>query len=155
MNSAISVLRYLGLAVIGALISASSSFAREADVYTGTFSSLAVGGYDAVSYFTDGRPALGVAQFSTEYKGVAWRFASQDHLNQFRANPVNFAPQYGGYCAWAVSQNYTASGDPLVWSVVGGKLYLNYDKSVHAKWAKDVPGFIAKADKNWPAVLGR
>jgi hypothetical protein len=76
-------------------------------------------------------------------------------LNAFKANPSAFAPQYGGYCAWAVSQNYTASGDPNFWKIVNGKLYLNYDKSVQATWEKDIPGYIAKADRNWPGVLGK
>ena len=129
--------------------------ARDADVYTGTFSSLAVGGYDAVAYFKDNRPVEGKAQFATEYRGATWRFASQDNLSAFKANPTAYAPQYGGYCAWAVSQNYTASGDPQVWRIVNGKLYLNYDRDVQAKWEKDIPGFIAKADKNWPGVLGK
>ena len=133
---------------------ASSALARDADVYTGTFSSLAVGGYDAVAYFKAGRPVQGAAQFSTEYKGATWRFASKENLDAFRANPTAFAPQYGGYCSWAVAQGYTASGDPQVWKIVNGKLYLNYDNSVQAKWEKDIPGFITKADKNWPAVLG-
>ena len=69
------------------------------------------------------------------------------------ANPTAYAPQYGGYCAWAVAQGYTASGDPQFWKIVNGKLYLNYDGSVQAKWEKDIPGFIAKADKNWPGRL--
>ena len=137
------------LAVIG------PAHARQADVYTGYFSSLAVGGYDAVAYFKENKPVEGKAQFSTEYKGATWRFASAENLNAFKANPAAYAPQFGGYCAWAVSQNYTASGDPKYWKIVGGKLYLNYDKSVQETWEKDIPGNIVKADKNWPAVLGK
>ncbi|MEQ1865906.1 MAG: YHS domain-containing (seleno)protein [Micropepsaceae bacterium] len=129
--------------------------ARDADVYTGTFSSLAVGGYDAVAYFKQNRPVEGVAPFSTDYKGATWRFSSQENLNAFKANPTAYAPQYGGYCAWAVSQGYTASGDPQFWKIVGGKLYLNYDSDVQKKWEKDIPGFIVKGDKNWPGVLGK
>lgn len=128
--------------------------ARDADIYTGLFSSLAVGGYDTVAYFKQNRPVKGLAQFSMEYKGATWQFASAENLNAFRSNPTAFAPQYGGYCAWAVSQNYTASGDPNFWKIVNGKLYLNYDRSVQEKWEKDIPGFIAKADRNWPGVLG-
>lgn len=135
------------------LIGANAAFARSAEVYTGTFSSLAVGGYDAVAYFKAGRPTQGVAQFETAYKGATWRFASKENLDAFKANPGAYAPQYGGYCAWAVSQGYTASGDPNYWKIVDGKLYLNYDRSVQTKWEKDIPGFIAKADKNWPGVL--
>jgi YHS domain-containing protein len=135
------------------LIGANAAFARSAEIYTGTFSSLAVGGYDTVAYFKAGRPTQGVAQFETEYKGATWRFASKENLDAFKANPTAYAPQYGGYCAWAVSQGYTASGDPNVWKIVNGKLYLNYDQGVQAKWEKDIPGFIAKADKNWPGVL--
>lgn len=140
------------LAFVAAVLPA---HARDADIYTGTFSSLAVGGYDAVAYFKLNRPVEGVAQFTTEYKGATWRFSNQDNLNAFKANPAAFAPQYGGYCAWAVSQGYTASGDPQFWKVVGGKLYLNYDRDVQTKWEKDIPGFIVKADKNWPGVLGK
>ncbi|MCE9521347.1 MAG: YHS domain-containing protein [Alphaproteobacteria bacterium] len=132
---------------------AGSAFARSAEVYTGTFSSLAVGGYDTVAYFKEGKPAKGRAEFSFEYKGATWLFASQADLEAFKANPSAYAPQYGGYCSWAVAQNYTASGDPLVWKIVGGKLYLNYDRDVQAKWEKDIPGFIVKADKFWPGVL--
>lgn len=143
-----------GFAVLAAsLFAAVPASAREAEVYTGTFSSLAVGGYDAVAYFKIGKPVEGTAQFATEYKGATWRFASNENLDAFKANPTAYAPQYGGYCAWAVSQNYTASGDPNVWKIVNGKLYLNYDKSVQAKWEKDIPGLIAKAEKNWPGVL--
>lgn len=136
-----------------ALFSATTASAREAEVYTGTFSSLAVGGYDPVAYFKAGRAIAGSGQFTTEYKGATWRFSSKENLDAFRANPAAFAPQYGGYCAWAVAQGYTASGDPEVWKIVNGKLYLNYDRSVQTKWEKDIPGFIAKADRNWPGVL--
>ncbi len=152
MKSAFSNL-FGAFALAAALFSAPAALARDADVYTGTFSSLAVGGYDAVAYFKAGRPMPGNAQFSTEFKGATWRFASKENLDAFRANPVAYAPQYGGYCAWAVSQGYTASGDPQFWKVVNGKLYLNYDGSVQAKWEKDIPGFIAKGEKNWPGVL--
>ena len=115
---------------------------------------MGAGGYDVVAYFKAGRPLAGIGQFSSEYKGATWRFSSKENLDAFKASPASFAPQYGGYCAWAVAQNYTASGDPLVWKIVGGKLYLNYDLSVQAKWEKDIPGFISKADRNWPSVLG-
>ena len=141
------------IALGAALFSAPAVSAREAEVYTGTFSSLAVGGYDAVAYFKAGRPVAGSDQFSTPYKGATWRFSSKENLEAFRANPTAFAPQYGGYCSWAVAQGYTASGDPEVWKIVNGKLYLNYDRSVQAKWEKDIPGFIAKGDRNWPGVL--
>lgn len=141
------------VALCGALFSAPVAFARDAEVYTGTFSSLAAGGYDAVAYFKVGRPVAGNGQFSTEYKGATWRFSSKENLEAFRTNPAAYAPQYGGYCVWAVAQGYTASGDPEVWKIVNGKLYLNYDRSVQAKWEKDIPGFIAKGDRNWPDVL--
>ena len=74
-------------------------------------------------------------------------------MTLFKEKPEAYAPQYGGYCAWAVSRSYTAKGDPQYWKVVGGKLYLNYDAGVQKDWEKDVPGNIAKGDKNWPAVL--
>ena len=133
----------------------SSALAKSDEIYTGTFSSLAVGGYDPVAYFESGVALEGSSQFTTDYKGASWRFTSKEHLDQFLADPNAYAPQYGGYCAWAVAHGYTASGDPNVWKIVDGKLYLNYDKSVQTEWEKDVPGYIAKGDGNWPAVLDK
>lgn len=116
--------------------------------------SLAVDGYDAVAYFTDGKPVEGSKQFTHEWNGATWRFASAAHRDLFTADPAKYAPQYGGYCAWAVSNNYTADADPEAWAIVDGKLYLNYDAKVQGKWQRDVPGNIAKADANWPKLRG-
>ena len=154
MKSVILTVTAAAALLAGALLSPQSAQAREAEIYTGTFSSLGAGGYDVVAYFKLGRPVAGNGQFSTGFKGATWQFSTKENLDAFRASPVSFAPQYGGYCAWSIAQNYTASGDPEVWKIVGGKLYLNYDRSVQAKWEKDIPGFISKGDRNWPGVLG-
>lgn len=124
-------------------------------VYTGFLSSTALKGYDAVGYFTDGKPLKGDKRFSVEWQGATWLFASADHRDLFKAAPEKYAPRYGGYCAWAVSQGYTASGDPLVWAIVDGRLYVNYDDDVGRKWRKDPQGFIALANENWPGVLDK
>ena len=148
-----TLLKSATAAFVALVFTAFAAQARSNDVYTGLFSSLAVGGYDTVAYFKAGKPVLGRAEFATEYKGATWHFSTRENLEAFKASPTAYAPQYGGYCAWAVSQNYTASGDPQFWKIVNGKLYLNYDASAQAKWEKDIPGFIVKADKNWPGVL--
>lgn len=116
---------------------------------------LAIEGYDAVSYITDGRPVQGATTFETRWNGAVWRFTSAAHRDAFLADPARYAPQFGGYCAYAVSQGHTANGDPLVWKVVDGRLYLNYSTSVQRTWEKDVPGYIAKARANWPGVLNK
>jgi YHS domain-containing protein len=136
-----------------ALSAAPASFADKAPVYTNFASDLAVGGYDPVAYFKAGKPMEGSKSFVHDYKGAKWRFASAENLAAFKANPDAYGPQYGGYCAWAAAQGYTAKGDPKNWKVVNGKLYLNYNGDIQAKWEKDVPGFIVKADANWPAIL--
>ena len=83
--------------------------------------------------------------------GATWRFASAKNRDAFAAMPAKYAPQYGGYCAWAVSLGYTASTDPEAWKVVDGKLYLNYSKGVQRQWVDDGPRTLIKAgDKNWP-----
>ncbi len=132
---------------------AGSAIAKEAPIYTGTFSDVAVSGYDSVAYFTEGKPVKGDAKFSTKYKEATWRFASAENRDKFIASPERYAPQYGGYCAWAVSQGYTASADPQRWRIVDGKLYLNYDTEVQKKWEQDIAGFIKKADVSWPVIL--
>ncbi len=122
-------------------------------VYTGTLSDLAVSGYDPVAYFKAGKPVEGRGDLELEWNGATWRFSSAENLAVFQQTPEAYAPQYGGYCAWAVSQGYTASTVPEAWRVVDGKLYLNYSKSVQRRWEGDVPGNIRKADDNWPKVL--
>lgn len=136
-----------------AVLFAGPALAAKPSVYTGFLSSLAVNGYDPVAYFSEKRPVKGSAKFELKHMGATWRFASKENLEKFRAAPAKYAPRYGGYCAWAVSQGYTAKGDPNYWKIVDGKLYLNYDASVQARWEKDIPGFISKADKNWPGVI--
>lgn len=127
--------------------------AAEDQVYTGLFNNRAVGGHDVVAYFTDGKPVKGSKKFQTEYRGAEWRFATQAHLDAFLKAPEKYAPQYGGYCAWAMGRGYAAKGDPDVWRIVDGKLYLNYDESVREKWETDIPGFIAKANANYPKLV--
>jgi YHS domain-containing protein len=113
---------------------------------------IAIEGADPVAYFTEGAYVPGSEQFTHDWSGVTWYFASAANRDTFVSNPEQYAPQYGGFCAWAVSQGYTAPIDPQAWKIVDGKLYLNYDRNVQAKWEKDVPGNIAKADANWPQV---
>lgn len=145
----------MGLLISVFLLPATVVHAADKPVYTGFFSNVAVGGYDPVAYFTDNKPVKGDSRFSTGYQGVQWHFASAANRDRFIAAPERYAPQYGGYCAWAVSEGSTASADPRLWKIVEGKLYLNYDADVQKKWEADMAGHIRKADKNWPAVLGK
>ncbi|MEM9494578.1 MAG: YHS domain-containing (seleno)protein [Pseudomonadota bacterium] len=149
-------MRRLGFAIAATFAAFSSivgaAFAAD-PVYTGRFSNVAVDGYDVVSYFSEGEPVKGDAEFETTYNGAEWRFTSAANRDAFIADPESYAPQYGGYCAWAVSQGYTAKGSPQHWRVVDDKLYLNYNAKVQRDWLADIPGFIALADANWPSVL--
>lgn len=140
-------------ACAAAFLSPVAAIAKTAPVYTGVFSNVALSGYDAVAYFTVGHPVEGSAQYKVNYNGAEWHFSSAANRDAFRANPARFAPQYGGYCAWAVGHNYTASGDPKVWRIVGGKLYLNYNREIGQKWAQDIPGYIRSGDANWPGLV--
>lgn len=114
---------------------------------------LAAGGYDVTAYFRHGKPALGSAKFQLNYKGATWRFASAESLASFTADPAAFAPQYGGYCSWAVSQGYLAPGDPKQWKIVDGKLYLNFNARAKELWEADQVDAIRRGQANWPGVL--
>lgn len=143
------------LAALAAAFAAITGALAKDPVYTGRFSQLAVDGHDAVAYFTEGKPVKGSSEFETEYNGAVWRFSSAENLEVFTADPEAYAPQYGGYCAWAVSQGYTARGNPDNWRIVDDKLYLNYNDEVQDRWEKDIPGFIELANANWPGVLDK
>lgn len=113
---------------------------------------VAIKGYDPVAYFEDGRPTKGSSEYSAQWAGATYLFANKDHRDAFTAAPEKYAPQYGGYCAWAVSNSYTADADPAAWKIIDGKLYLNYNKSVQSKWEPESAKRIAAADKNWPGL---
>ncbi len=113
----------------------------------------AIRGYDPVAYHAEGKPVAGKRAHRVEWKGATWSFASAENKALFEGDPEKYAPRYGGYCAWAVSQGYTASIDPDAWSIVDGKLYLNYSLGVRDQWSQDIPGNIAKGNVNWPKLL--
>lgn len=113
----------------------------------------AIKGYDPVAYFTQNKPVKGDAAHTFSWNGAEWRFASAANRDAFQADPEKYAPQFGGYCSWAVSQGYTAGIDPEAWRIVDGKLYLNYNRDVQERWEQDIPGNIARAEANWPAIL--
>jgi YHS domain-containing protein len=114
---------------------------------------LAIRGADPVAYFTEGAAVMGSSEYEYEWMGATWRFSSPQNLALFVADPEAYTPEYGGYCAKAVSEGNLASVDPEAWRIVDGKLYLNYSFDVQQQWLADVPGNIAKADALWPDVL--
>lgn len=113
---------------------------------------LAIGGYDPVAYFTEGKPAKGSEKFSYDYNGAKWHFRNQQNLEVFKADPLKYSPQYGGYCAYGLSNGYKAPTEPDAWTIADGKLYLNYNTDVRKMWNKQQKELIIKADTNWPTV---
>ncbi|MGH8597510.1 MAG: YHS domain-containing (seleno)protein [Gammaproteobacteria bacterium] len=111
---------------------------------------VALKGYDPVAYFSSGRPTEGANEYSLRWNGVVYRFASQQNLDAFKANPEKYAPQYGGYCAYAMSLNRIADIDPTKWAVVEGKLYLNNGLIAQSLWSLNPAANIKSADSNWP-----
>ena len=114
---------------------------------------LAMRGYDPVAFFTGGKPVVGNPAHRTEWNGAIWQFASAQSLAAFRAAPEHYAPQFGGYCAWAVSQHYLAPGDPKYWKIVDGKLYLNANARAKELWEAEQAEAIVRGHANWPTVL--
>ena len=113
---------------------------------------VAIEGYDPVAYFTDSKPVKGSSQYTYRWEGAVWHFASAQHRDAFAKSPESYAPQYGGYCAYGVSQGHTASVDPAAWKIINGKLYLNYNREVQQLFLKDPSSEIEKADQNWPKL---
>lgn len=139
-------------AVVALALAAAPAGAGQAEIFAGP-GNLAINGHDPVAYFKEGKPVAGVDAYSFEWKGANWRFANAENLRAFVASPEKYAPQYGGYCAYAVSRGAIAPTDPTAFTVVDGKLYLNYSREVRAIWVKDIAGNLAKANANWPGVL--
>lgn len=116
---------------------------------------VAIKGYDPVAYFTEGRPVKGTDEFTVEYDGAVWHFSSAEHRDLFLSDPEKYAPAYGGYCAWAVSNGDFADIDPEQWVIHGGTLYLNFDARTNTRFNEDLSGNIQKAEDNWPEMKGR
>ena len=112
---------------------------------------LALRGFDAVAYFAVDNAVKGDPKFEYAWNGAKWLFSSEENMKKFRANPEAYAPQFGGYCSFAVSEGYTADGDPEAWKIADGKLFLNYNKQVRGKWEKDQGARIEKGAANWKA----
>jgi YHS domain-containing protein len=136
--------------VLGSFVSV---LAQKAEVFSKD--GYAIRGYDAVSYFTESKPVKGLPQFSLDWNGATWLFASSEHRELFKSNPSKYAPQYGGYCAYGLSRGYKAPTEANAFSIVNGKLYLNYNLDVRTEWNKDQKNYIEKADKNWPEVKAK
>ena len=110
--------------------------------------------YDPVAYFKESKAVKGDESFTYRRHGMTWYFSTKEHRDLFAANPEKYAPQYDGYCAWAMSEGRKAITDPEVWKIVNGKLYLNCSKSAYEKWIRDIPGNVEKADANWERMYG-
>lgn len=138
-----------GVAIAGLITTRAA--AQAAPVYAND--GIAVGGSDVVAYFIQSAPVQGLPEYSHDWNGVTWYFSSAANRDTFAADPEAYAPQYGGYCAWAVSEGYTASTVPDAWRIVDGKLYLNFSRRIQSRWEGDIPARIRSADANWPTVL--
>ncbi len=143
---------------IGAFLAAGTgllpriALAEKLEVFA-TSRGIAINGFDPVAYFTQGAPVEGVEEHSAMWKRSRWYFSSAENRALFVADPEKYAPQYGGYCAFAVSRGYTAPTVPEAWTVTDGKLYLNFSLGVRDIWSRDMQGNIVKADANWPEVV--
>ena len=128
--------------------------ARAAEPETFQINGLAIGGYDPVAYFTDSAPVMGLATHSVGYRGAMWQFTSAANMARFEGDPEKYGAKFGGYCAYAASKGYLAPTVPEAWTVYEDRLYLNFNLRARALWQQDIPGNIALAKANWPAILG-
>ena len=112
----------------------------------------AIKGYDPVAYFKQSKPVKGEKEYSVSWQGATWYFQNQQNRDEFKSNPEKYAPQYGGYCAYGTANGHKAPTEPDAFTIVDGKLYLNYNKDVMANWRKDTKGYIVKANEKWPMI---
>lgn len=146
---------FISIALLIVSITVVSTVHAAKPVYSGGRDRAAIRGYDPVSYFTQGKPVKGLKEFVLEHNGAKWLFSSEDNLTLFKNNPGKYAPQYGGYCAYAVSKGSTASIKPEFFTIHDNKLYLNYSKSVFKKWNKDKEEYIEDANQEWPELVDK
>jgi YHS domain-containing protein len=114
---------------------------------------IAIRGYDAVAYFKVSKRVQGNEQYQHTWNGATWYFSSEANRDAFAKDPEKYAPQFGGYCAYAASRDYIYDADPNFWKIVDGKLYLNFNGDAKKEWEKDIPTNIKKGNENWPDLM--
>ena len=114
---------------------------------------LALRGYDTVAYFTVGKGVAGSPIYSVEWGGAVWRFSSRTNMRLFRENPEKYTPQFGGYCAIAITDNKVLSCDPEAFLIVDGKLYIMLNQKLLKIWEKNLRENIGTAEKNWSYLM--
>ena len=123
-----------------------------AEINTVAFSTVSVGGYDLVSYHTGEKPVRGNGNPVVVHDDVTYLFANEANKEAFEADPDRYLPGFGGYCAFGVSVGKKFIGDPDVWEIADGRLYLNLDNKIKGMWIQDIPGNLDKANTNWPSI---
>jgi YHS domain-containing protein len=136
--------------LIVVMVSASSIYAQSSPIFKTEEG--AISGYDPVAYFKEGKAVIGLKEHVFEWNGASWYFSSKENLELFQGKPEQYAPQYGGYCAYGTAEGHKAPTQPDAWSIVNDKLYFNYNKNVQQEWKSNQAEFIKKADLNWPTV---
>lgn len=145
--------RYIASAAMAMMASIYPAYAGEINV--GYFGNVAIKGYDTVAYFTERQAVKGTPEFSHEWLGATWHFSDAEHRDLFAANPISYAPQYGGHCAGGLAYgDATVNIDPEAWRIIDGRLYLNYDHGV-ATELEDIPGQLEKIEAAWPKVRAK
>lgn len=148
-----SSLGRLGLGVVGGfLLILMSVPALAGGPVNKTLLGNAIDGYDPVAWHLLGMPVQGSKKYTVDWQGATWRFANPEHRDLFASDPEKYAPAFGGYCAYGVSQGVKVDFDPDAWAVVDGQLYLNISLDIQKRWERDIPGFIAQANQNWPKL---
>ncbi|MEM6901793.1 MAG: YHS domain-containing (seleno)protein [Pseudomonadota bacterium] len=127
--------------------------AQMSEIRTTAVGNFAMGGFDPVSYFDANEPAKGSEAFSYFWKGARWLFTSQANLEAFRAEPEAFAPAYGGHGAWPVTVGQYVYGDPRIFTITDGRLFLHYTEATRDQWRAEQERLTAQADRNWAADL--
>ncbi len=139
--------------ILSAAVVVGSVLSAAADEVLNTYGEVAMDGFDVVAYFTQSAPALGSAKHTVDYKGSTWRFSSAKNAAAFAADPAAFEPQFNGWCAYAVSKGYAAEVDFVKgWSVLDGKLYLNWSEQVSRTFVSQFDRRGPNAQSRWPSV---
>jgi YHS domain-containing protein len=116
-------------------------------------SKTALSGFDTVAFFLDSKAVNGSPFITADYQGATYFFATEEHKALFVSNPEKYAPQFGGYCAFGVAIEKVLPVDISTWQIRSGKLYLNLNPAIQAKFDADFADNLAKAQQNWPGLV--
>jgi YHS domain-containing protein len=145
--------KHIVIALFALTMAVTAVFAKDKVLLSADANGVVLQGYDPVTYFTQGSAVRGEERYKASYKGGTYHFVSDANKKLFKKDPAKYAPQYGGYCAMAVSMGQLEEADPKMFTIHKDKLLVQRNEKAHQMFMANPDALHDKADQQWPGLV--